>query len=186
MLLDCVHSSPPQQSSAVTDGLSIPAKLEASHDVSNFDCGAEELATWLKRFAFVNSQSGNARVFVTCRDRRVVGYYAIATSGTEPVNVSDSLKKGSVPSMVPCVLLARLAVNLSEQGCGIGRSLVADAVKRAVTVSVNVGVRLLLIHCRDDAAKAWYLSLAEFKPSPTDPMHLHLLMKQARHAFSDA
>ena len=41
------------------------------------------------------------------------------------------------------------------------------------------GVRALLVHAKDDEARAWYEAL-DFEPSPTDPYHLFLLMKDLR------
>ena len=48
----------------------------------------------------------------------------------------------------------------------------------------QIGVRALLIHCEDDAARRFYLRQAAFEESPTDPMHLMLLMKDLRHALA--
>jgi len=44
-------------------------------------------------------------------------------------------------------------------------------------------VRAVLIHCETDTARDFYLRLAKFETSPTDPMHLLLLMKDLRRAL---
>jgi len=170
----------------VISPLSAPAKLESFHEVSNFDCGAEELTTWLKRYALMNQLAGNARVFVTCRGDNVVGYYALATAGVEKARAPASLTKGGMPTQVPCLLLARLAVDVTERAAGVGRSLFADAVKRVIAVSHDVGVRALLIHCRDEEAKSYYLGLGELQASPTDPLHLFLHIKRAKQLILDS
>jgi GNAT superfamily N-acetyltransferase len=100
----------------------------------------------------------------------VVGYYALATSGVEKAQAPARVKKGGVPSHVPCLLLARLAVDREEQGGGLGRGLFVDALRRAAKVSEHVGVRALLVHARDEAAREFYLHHGEFSPSPTDPL----------------
>jgi len=41
----------------------------------------------------------------------------------------------------------------------------------------------VLIHCETDAARDFHLRLAKLKSSPTDPMHLLLLMKDLRRAL---
>lgn len=128
----------------------------------------------------MNHASGNARVFVAERGDRVVGYYAIAMAGAEKQTVPEGLKKGGVPTQVPCVLLARLAVDSSEHNRGLGRGLLADAIRRVARLSEEVGVRALLIHASDDNARSFYCHLAEFVDSPTDPLHLFLSLKQAR------
>jgi hypothetical protein len=37
-----------------------------------------------------------------------------------------------------------------------------------------LGARALLIHCEDEAAKAFYRHLGDFEASPGDPLHLFL------------
>ena len=160
--------------------LQVPVPLESSHETLEFDSGAHELDEWLQQWALVNHRSGNARVFVASRGRRVVGYYALATAGVTKTEVPDAIKKGGVPEQVPCLLLARLAVDRTEQGSGMGRALLVDALRRAVRVSAEIGVRAVLIHARDDAARDFYLHHAEFVPSPTDPLHLLLNMSHVR------
>ncbi|MBS1847939.1 MAG: GNAT family N-acetyltransferase [Actinobacteria bacterium] len=139
-----------------------------------------ELDEWIDKYGWVNHQSGNARVFVATRESRVVAYYALATAGVEKAAAPDSIKKGGVPEHIPCLLLARLAVDRSEHNRGLGRGLLVDAIRRAVRVADDVGARALLIHARDDEARAFYEHQAEFVQSPTDPLHLFLHMKQAR------
>lgn len=165
--------------------ISAPVPLEPSHETDEFESGAEELDEWLRQWALVNHRSGNARVFVATRGSRVVGYYALATGGVEKDEVPAKVKKGGVPEQVPCLLLARLAVDRSEQGTGMGRALLVDALRRAVRVSTEIGVRALLIHARDDTARAFYLRHAEFVPSPTDPLHLFLNMKHVRQLIEE-
>jgi hypothetical protein len=46
-----------------------------------------------------------------------------------------------------------------------------------------IGVRALLLHCENDTARDFCLRLAKFDPSPTDPLHLFLLMKDLRNAL---
>lgn len=157
-----------------------PRPLEKHHVTADFESGAPELDAWLRDYAWVNHQSGNARVFVTARAARVVGYYALATAGVEKAETPPQLTKGGVPMQVPCLLLARRAVDRTERNRGLGRGLLVDAIRRAVRVSEDVGVRALLIHARDDEAHAFYEHHGEFIPSPTDPLHLFLLLKHAR------
>ncbi len=160
--------------------LAPPVSLAKHHVTADFDSGADELDGWLRDYAWVNHQSGNARVFVAARGERVVGYYALASAGVRKITVPDKLKKGGVPNEIPCLLLARLAVDRSEGNRGIGKGLLVDAIRRAVRVSEEVGVRALLIHARKDVARRFYEHLGEFVPSPTDPLHLFLHMKHAR------
>ena len=166
--------------------LTPPAPLEKHHRLDDFNSGVEELDLWLRQFGWTHHVSGNARVFVAARGEVVVGYYALATTGVENANAPDAIKKGGVPSQVGCLLLARLAVTNTEHGLGLGRGLLVDAIRRSVRIAEDVGVRALLIHARDDAARRFSLHQAEFQESPTDPLHLFLHMKHARSLISDS
>jgi len=89
-------------------------------------------------------------------------------------------EKGGVPEPVPCILLARLAVDRTEDNRGMGKGLLVDAIRRAVRVSEAVGVRALLIHARNEEARRFYEHLGEFVQSPTDPLHLFLHVEHAK------
>jgi hypothetical protein len=82
------------------------------------------------------------------------------------------------------VILTRLGVDLSVQGAGLGRALAVDAMRRVAVAGEVIGIRALLIHCENEVARDFYLRLAKFEASPTDPMHLYLLMKDLRKALS--
>ncbi len=80
---------------------------------------------------------------------------------------------------IPVILLARLAVDLSVQGHGLGAFLLADAMQRSLAAAESIGVRALLVHAKDDPARAFYERFG-FVASPTDPLHLTLLLKDLR------
>jgi len=84
-----------------------------------------------------------------------------------------------MPDPVPVILLSRLAIDRKEQGKGLGRHLLRDAITRAVQAADLIGVRAMLLHALHDQARAFYAHF-EFEPSPTDPLHLLLLIKDAR------
>jgi GNAT superfamily N-acetyltransferase len=83
------------------------------------------------------------------------------------------------------MLLARLAVDRSVQGKGIGAFLLQDAMRRAVAVAEQAGMRLLLVHAINEGARSFYGHFG-FEPSPTDPMNLQLLIKDIRLALGES
>ena len=140
--------------------------------------------TWIDRFAYANQRADMTRVFVSADDDlRVTGFYALSTGGVDIAEVPERLAKGLPRHPVPVVILTRLAVHLECQGHGLGRALVRDALVRVATASHALGIRAPLVHAKDSSARAFYLALAEFEPSPTDPLHLFLLMKDLRAAI---
>jgi GNAT superfamily N-acetyltransferase len=163
--------------------LSGPEPLTASHTVKDFDCRKQELNEWLRRFALQSHQAETARVYVVHRAGRVVGYYALVAGSVEPEEAPERVKKGLARYPIPVILLARLAVDVSEQRRGLGATLLRDAMRRAASAADEIGARAVLVHAKDDEARAFYERF-DFEPSPTDPLHLLLLMKDLRAVLS--
>jgi len=161
-----------------------PERLTAEHDTSTFDCGSPAQTDWLRKHAVHAQVAGTSVVYVTCRsgERRVVGYFALAAGSVEPVDAPPRITTGAGRYRVPVVVLARLGVDRGEQGHGLGRALLKDALLRTAAAADTIGARALLIHAESETARAFYRHLAEFEPSPTDPLHLYLLMKDLRRA----
>jgi GNAT superfamily N-acetyltransferase len=160
--------------------------LSPAHAISSFDCGSPAQSAWLVEHALQAQYAGLSRVYVVRdveADDRVAGYYAIAAGSVAPVDASRRLMPGSGRYHQPVVILIRLGVDRSAQGAGLGRALVVDALRRIAAAAEVIGVRAVLIHCESDAARDFYLRLAKFDPSPTDPMHLLLMMKDLRRAL---
>jgi GNAT superfamily N-acetyltransferase len=159
-------------------GYSLPRPILAEDETADFASGEPSLDEWLRRRALTNQAAGASRCFVTCRDGRVVGYYALATGSVQRITTSRRVGQG-MPDPVPVILLGRLAVDQKEQGHGLGSQLLRDAITRAVTAAEIVGVRAILVHALHDRARDFYVHYG-FEDSPTDPLHLYLLMKDAR------
>lgn len=168
-------------------GITQPVRITKQHRLDVFDCGAQELNTWLTKFRWANDASGNARVFVAARGDEVVGYYTLSTAGVAKAQAHPDLFKGGAPSEIPRLLMGRMAVSQQDQGAHLGRSLLIDALRRVVRLSDDVGFRALVIHARDDEARAWYQYQARtFRQSPSDPLHLFLPIKELRRLAADA
>ena len=150
------------------------------HDVSTFDCGSDSQTRWLRHVARTAQAARTARVYVVTpvRDSRVVGYHALAAGSVGHGDAPPALLKSAGRSPVPVILLARLGVDVSAQGRGLGSALVKDAMLRANQAAGTVGARALLVHAESAEARDFYLHLAEFDVSPTDPLHLVLLMSE--------
>lgn len=159
-------------------GYSLPRRIAEGDDTTEFDSGEPSLDDYLRRRALANHVQGASRCFVTCRDGRVMGYYALASASVQHAEVAGKVRR-NMPDPVPVILLSRLAVDGKEQGSGLGKNLLRDAIHRAVEASEIIGVRALLVHALNDTARAFYAHFG-FEPSPTDPLHLLLLINDAR------
>ena len=160
--------------------LAPPVRFEPGrHDVSAFDCGSEAQTKWLRQVARPAQAARTAVVYVVTPEGedRVVGYHALAAASVAQSDAPSPLLKSAGRSPVPVILLARLGVDLSAQGHGLGAALVKDAMLRSYHAAATVGARALLIHAESATARDFYVHLAEFDQSPTDPLHLVLLME---------
>lgn len=154
--------------------------LAKSHDLDSFDCGDEALNTFLYRDALVNAGAGGCRTYVAADDERVVGFYSIAAGSVAHADSPPRVRAGMARHRIPILVLARFAVDRSCQKRGIGRGLLKDAFIRAMRAAEIVGVRALLVHAKDDAARSWYRRQAEFEVSSPEPLQLVILMKDIR------
>jgi GNAT superfamily N-acetyltransferase len=157
-----------------------PRPIQPDDDSAQFQSGDEALDQWLRRFALPNHFGGGSRTYVTLRDGRVVGYYALAAASIQHADATGRAARG-MPRPIPAVLLGRLAVDQKEQGRGLGSHLLRDAILRTIEAAEIVGVRVLLVHAASDSARRFYMHFG-FESSPTDEMHLMLLLKDARAA----
>lgn len=166
-------------------GWSRPEPLASVHDTEHFDCGDPALDQWLKRYALTNHRSGAARVFVaTAELDRVVGYYCLSTASAPKADLPPRSGHG-MPQPVPLILLGRLAVDLAHQGSGLGAGLLRDAIQRTLIVADIVGVRAMITHAANPRAAEFYARFG-FAPSPTDSLHLVLMLKDARAVIGEA
>lgn len=161
----------------------LPEPLEQRHRLDDFRSEEPALDEWLKRHAREAHTSGSARVYVTTTVEdpdAVVGYFALAAASVAPADASERALKGQPPGRpVPAILLARLARDLRHKGSGLGPSLLQDALLRCSQAAETIGARVLLVHAKHEKAKAFYLKYG-FEESPTDPLHLLMLMKDVR------
>lgn len=156
-------------------------KLRADHAVTGFDCGREELNRFPARFALVNQQAGAAQTYVAVAGETVVGYDSPAVGEVAYDEPPSRLSKGLARHPVPIMLPARLAVSTAWQGRGLGAGLLKDAMHRTLQAADIAGIRAFAVHAKDEPARRFYEHFG-FIPSPTDPLHLFLLIKDIRHA----
>lgn len=159
--------------------LSAPVLLTKSHEIASFDCGKAPLNDFLVKYALQNQASGGARTYVMARDSRVIGYYSLAPASVVPEDAPARVIKGQARYPVPVILMARFAVDQTEQGKGLGKALLRDAIRRALQGADAIGGRAFLVHAKDDEARAFYQKFG-MEPSPTNALHLFLLFKDVR------
>jgi len=164
----------------MTGGL-IVEKLRRDHDVETFDCGKDPLNRFLTRYALQNQQMGASQTYLATREGRVLGYYTLVFGQVAFAAAPERLKKGVAQHPVPLMVLARLAVSTDARGQGIGSGLLKDAMLRTLQAADIAGLRALAVHAKDEEARSFYEHF-DFIASPTDAMHLFVLLKDVRAA----
>ena len=154
-------------------------KLARHHAVDNFDCGEEALNSFLKRFAFPNQQANASQTYVGLADSSVIGFYTLVVGEVSYEDAPERLKKGLARHPVPLMLLARLAISQTAQGKGVGAGLLKDAMSRTMEAADIAGIRAMAAHAKNNKARSFYEHFG-FIASPTDPLHLFVLIKDLR------
>lgn len=160
-----------------------PEPLAEHHRLESFTCRSSEQSEWLRRHARQAASTGTTKVFVVTDHRgdEVVAYYAWCMAQIQLSDAPKRLRKGAARYPQPIALLARLGVHADHEGRGLGAALLQDVFARLLALSEDIGCRGLLVHAESMQAREFYLHLVpEFEPSPTDDLHLVLLMKDIR------
>ena len=149
--------------------------LGQRHDRLSFSCGLPELDRYLVRQAGQDVRRRIARVFV-CTDRdadTVLGFYTLSALSVDLGSLPEELSRKLPRHPVPCVLLGRLAVDASAHGRGLGRMLLADAVKRIMAAGETVAMHAVIVDAANEGAKRFYEAFG-FTPLRDAPMRLFL------------
>lgn len=154
--------------------------MAAHHVVAWFSCGAPSLDTFLTDHALTSHRAGGAKTYVsTDADGNVAGYYSITAGSVVYADAPQRLTSGLSRNPVPVAILARLAVATEAQGRRLGAGLLKDALLRILGVAETIAIRAVVIHAKDESAKAFYLKYG-FAELPGNSLHLFLMVKDIR------
>jgi GNAT superfamily N-acetyltransferase len=134
--------------------------IAKGHNRDSFDCGDADLNTYLQKFARQNHESGGAKTFLAISDvdGRVLGFYSLTPATAAYAQTPENIRKGLPRHDVPGYRLARLAIDRSVQGSGLGGQLLLAAGRRCLQVAAEVGGVALYIDAKNERAAAWYES----------------------------
>jgi predicted N-acetyltransferase YhbS len=155
----------------------------ARHDRSELRSGEPSLDEWLQRFAGQAARRDGARTYVAVEGSRVIGYYSLCSYQVDRAASPPRTQLGGHP--IPAILLARLAVDISAQGWGLGSALLLDALRISALVADRIGARILVVHALHERAAGFYLRHG-FTRFDTDPLSLYLRMQDVRATLTDA
>ena len=158
------------------------ATLNPTHDRTGFECGVDALDRYLKRQAKQDSKRRIARVFVATKPDNpssVIGYYTLSTLSIELNQLPEKLAWKLPRHQVPAALIGRLAVSKAAQGQGIGKMLLADAIKRTLAVGDQIAIYAMVVDVIDDSVKGFYEQFG-FTQLSDDSPRLFLPLKSVR------
>jgi GNAT superfamily N-acetyltransferase len=156
--------------------------LAAEHVLDSFDCGHEALDIWLQQHARrAAGQGTRTYLLVEEATEAIVGYFALAPHLLERDEAPRRIGRGA-PQRIPAILLAKLALQRSLHGQGLGAELLVHALSTIVAAARSAGGRLVVIDAIDDNAISFYRA-NDFQPSPTDPHRLIMKLSTAAHAL---
>ena len=133
--------------------------LNPTHGRTGFQCGVEALDRYLKKQAKQDIKRRISRVFVATRPdnpKTVIGYYTLSTLSIELNQLPEKLARKLPKHPVPAALIGRLAVSNAAQGQGVGKMLLADAIKRTLAVSDQVAIYAIVVDAINENAKGFY------------------------------
>ncbi len=146
-----------------------------------FDCGNVELNDYLFKYAHQNEKKHFSRTYVLMDDKLLIGYVTLCSAQID----SNEMPKSdvSLPRYpVPGIKIARLAVNKNHQGNHYGQLLLRFALEKAVSVSKEVGIRIVVVDAKEKS-KAFYEKYS-FIPLPNHPLTYVLEIETILKAFA--
>lgn len=159
----------------------IISKLDESFDVEAFACGNKDLDDYLKKYALPNQNRGLGITWVAHVEEaaQVFGYYTLVPTEISKQAFPSIMVQGFPNYPIPCMLLAKLAVQRDAQKKGIGRYLLFDAFSRVLRLREEIALFALLVDAIDDEVIEYYRKLG-FVPFSAYPRKLYLSIQTLR------
>jgi len=156
--------------------------LSEEHDRLRLDSGNPDLDSWLRDHALHASAMNTGRTFVWHSGNRiVVAYFTLVAHLVSRETLPKRAGRGS-PDVIPAILLARLALDRSQHGRGLGAELLWDALSRAVAANRQAAARLVVVDAVDEHAASFYEHFG-FEPIPDVPTRLFQKMSSVEAAL---
>jgi len=150
-------------------------RLSKSHERSEFCCGKAPLDEFLRTLVSQYEKRHLGRTYVAARsgEKRVCGYYTLASGAISFQDPPSGAARKLPRHPVPVILLARLAVDRSARGQGLGHALLVDALERCLGLAEKLGVSAVEVDAIDQEAGKFYQKHG-FIPLLDSPLHLDL------------
>ena len=156
--------------------------LQRSDERQPFRSGDEALDLYFHKYAGQNQFRHHIGVtYVAIEDERILGFVTVSPGSLDAGDLPSGRKAPPYP--VPILRVARLAVDESAQGRGLGKALLRFAIELAERMAAEIGCVGLLVDAKSGAEEFYrrygFVPLdvlegaAALRPEPT-PMFLAL------------
>jgi len=148
------------------------APLNAIHDRPGFHCNVEVLDHYIHKQAGQDIKRSISRIFIATlpdNPKEVIGYYSLSTLSIELSQLPEKLGRKLPKHPIPAALIGRLAVSKNAQGYGIGKLLLADAIKRTQSVSDQIAIYAMVVDAISNEARDFYEQYGFALLSDTSP-----------------
>lgn len=156
-------------------------EMLGDHDLGSFRCGNSELDEWLIHHARSATGHGTRTYVIVDDEAAIVGYFAVAPHFIDRDDAPPTVGRGA-PRRIPAILLAKLALDRSVQGQGLGSELIVFALETILEAARLAGGRLVVVDAVDAAAAAFYQH-HDFQPLPDQDRRLVLKLSTAAKAL---
>ncbi len=149
--------------------------LSRSHDREGFSCGESELDDYLKKTARQHNDKGISRTFVLVdgdEPLTILGFFTLTSCEVVTAELPTEYAR-KYPRKAPAAKLVRLAVATKRQRQGLGGLMLADAMRRTLSISENIGIIGFFVDAKNQNARDYYKQYG-FIPLPSYPLSLFL------------
>jgi len=157
--------------------------IEKRHVRTLFACGNTALDEYLQQYAQQNDDKNLSKTFVAADSaRRVFGYYSVNASRVEFDELPTDLNQRLPHYPVPAALTARLAVDATLAGQGLGARLLVDALQRISSAAKELAVKVIVVDALDDKARGFYQHFG-FVELPGQELKLYMPLETVNRLF---
>lgn len=159
------------------------AELDARHDRAVFDCGDAALNDFLKKLARQQAGRDLSRCYVAAvgDETRIRGYYALSAGSIEFQNWPAGLRLPRYP--IPVARIGRLAVDIRDQGQGVGAALLRHALQTSMVLAESIGLHAVIVDAKHPQAADFYAHYG-FRPLQEGGLTMYLLMSLIRKSVA--
>ena len=151
--------------------------LRREHPRRRFRCGEARVDDWLRTKALQHQDKHLSVTKVLLHQTgTIAAYYTLATGQVDFGELPPELTRKLPRRVLPVAVLAWLGVDTNHQGQGLGRLLLAQALRDCYEAGQTFAFVSVILDCLNDAAKGFYQQW-DFKEVPGHPYRLYLSTK---------